>query len=373
MKDLFYYSIFAVILYFVLTAIFDNFTLEQENFDPSLVPVSSIITLAKVAQKLVNGNGTLTNPGNLQIGSSASAPGNLTVTGKATVGNGIMSTTIVPGTASPDSAIFTFGDGSGWRTRFGKAGSPTMDIYDNGTVNITGTLNVGGTNIVKIITDAINSYSSAFTTNSLTVKGNASVTGDLTVRGTNILDTINGAISTLGNSFTTNTLTVKGNTNVTGTLMVRDTDILTSINNATNSFTTNTLKVTGNTTIAGTLTVGNTDVIDKINTAITTQITPLIAKNTELTKQITDLQAIVNGFNSRSGTVAANFVSYGAFTATVSFSQIKATSIILYSMSSLLGGGNLDINLSIQPGIGFTFSGSLNFRSTPINWFVAVI
>jgi hypothetical protein len=90
MNELFYYFIFAIILYFILTAIFNNFNLEQENFDPSLIPVSSIITLAKVAQKLVNGNGTLTNPGNLQIGNTGTYPGgNLTVTGKTIIlGNG---------------------------------------------------------------------------------------------------------------------------------------------------------------------------------------------------------------------------------------------------------------------------------------------
>jgi len=166
MKELFYYSIFAVILYFVLTAIFDNFTLEQENFDPSLVPVSSIITLAKVAQKLVNGNGTLTNPGNLQIGSSTSAPGNLTVTGNA---------------------------------------------------NINGTLTLGGTDIGKYVIDKINTLSTSLTTNALTVKGNANVTGDLTVKGTNILDTINDKVNTLANYFITKTLEVTTNLNVTGT------------------------------------------------------------------------------------------------------------------------------------------------------------
>jgi cytoskeletal protein CcmA (bactofilin family) len=51
-----------------------------DNFDPSLVPVSSIVTLAKVAQKLVDGGGTLTSPGNLTLGTPA-APGNLIVTG----------------------------------------------------------------------------------------------------------------------------------------------------------------------------------------------------------------------------------------------------------------------------------------------------
>jgi hypothetical protein len=90
MHELVYYSIFAIILYFVLSSVFETFSAEQENFDPSLVPVSSIVTLAKVAQKLVNGNGTLTNPGNLQIGASASAPGNLTVTGNSTVNGNIL-------------------------------------------------------------------------------------------------------------------------------------------------------------------------------------------------------------------------------------------------------------------------------------------
>jgi len=173
MKELFYYSIFAVILYFVLTAIFDNFTLEQENFDPSLVPVSSIITLAKVAQKLVNGNGTLTNPGNLQIGSSTSAPGNLTVTGNA---------------------------------------------------NINGTLTLGGTDIGKYVIDKINTLSSSLTTDALTVKGNASVTGDLTVKGTNILDTINSRATALEN-----TLNNRVNT-LDSSLNDRATDILNTFN-----------------------------------------------------------------------------------------------------------------------------------------------
>ena len=85
MNNIFFYILLGIILYFIFTRVLENFTQSQENFDPSLVPVSSIVTLAKVAQKLVNGNGTLTNPGNLQIGASTSTPGNLTVTGNSTV------------------------------------------------------------------------------------------------------------------------------------------------------------------------------------------------------------------------------------------------------------------------------------------------
>ena len=90
MHRLIYYSIFAIILYFILSSVFETFSAEQENFDPSIVPVSSIVTLAKVAQKLVNGNGTLTNPGNLQIGASTSSGGNLTVMGNTKVNGGFL-------------------------------------------------------------------------------------------------------------------------------------------------------------------------------------------------------------------------------------------------------------------------------------------
>ena len=54
--------------------LYQNYS-SSEHFDPSLVPVSSIVTLAKVAQKLVDGGGTLTNPGNLQIGASVGPAG----------------------------------------------------------------------------------------------------------------------------------------------------------------------------------------------------------------------------------------------------------------------------------------------------------
>jgi len=59
-----YIFIVIIVVYYITTR---YIWCEQENFDPSLVPVSSIVTLAKVAQKLVDGNGTLTNPGNFQV------------------------------------------------------------------------------------------------------------------------------------------------------------------------------------------------------------------------------------------------------------------------------------------------------------------
>jgi hypothetical protein len=72
-----YILLLCLIIYYIISRFYEKYT---ENFDPSLVPVSSIVTLAKVAQKLVDGDGTLTNPGNLTLG-TPSGVGNLIVTG----------------------------------------------------------------------------------------------------------------------------------------------------------------------------------------------------------------------------------------------------------------------------------------------------
>jgi hypothetical protein len=90
MKELFYYSLIAIILYYILNSIFDKLNLEKETFTPSTtIPNSSLVTLATIAQNLLNTSGTFVNPGNLQIGSNT-APGNLTVTGN-TITSGIVS------------------------------------------------------------------------------------------------------------------------------------------------------------------------------------------------------------------------------------------------------------------------------------------
>jgi hypothetical protein len=45
--------------------------------------------------------------------------------------------------AAPNSGDISWGDGSGWRLNLGKSGSPTMQIYDNGGVNVTNSVHVG--------------------------------------------------------------------------------------------------------------------------------------------------------------------------------------------------------------------------------------
>ena len=48
MREIYYYLLFGACLYFVLTRVLKYYVdnNQQENFDPSLVPVSSIVTLA---------------------------------------------------------------------------------------------------------------------------------------------------------------------------------------------------------------------------------------------------------------------------------------------------------------------------------------
>ena len=148
MNNVFFYLIFAILLYLVLSRVFEKFSIEQENFDPSLVPVSSIVTLAKVAQKLVNGNGVLTNPGSLQIGGSSSAPGNLTVTGNS----------ILSGTLGVTGAT-TIGANSL------NANIPAMTVNGNLQVNgyglgVSNSINLGtSTNNVQLFSDGAHGLS----------------------------------------------------------------------------------------------------------------------------------------------------------------------------------------------------------------------
>lgn len=79
----------CLIIYYIILKFSEKYTKYQdtnanENFDPSLVPVSSIVTLAKISQSIVNNYGTLISNGNLQI-NTPGTPGNLNVTGTTTL------------------------------------------------------------------------------------------------------------------------------------------------------------------------------------------------------------------------------------------------------------------------------------------------
>lgn len=114
----------------------------MENFDPSLVPVSSIITLAKVGQKILNGNNTINNLGGLQVGYSNTATGNLNVSGDLNFPGLATELKFTKGT-SLDNTKIQWGDGTGWRVRFQKDNqNPQLDISDNGNITVFGSENV---------------------------------------------------------------------------------------------------------------------------------------------------------------------------------------------------------------------------------------
>ena len=120
-----YILLLGLIIYYIISRFYENYT---EKFDPSLVPVSSIVTLAKVAQKLVDGGGTLTNPGNLTLG-TPSAVGNLLVTGNNTTsGNKTVGGTLGVTGASTLTGNTTVGG------TLGVTGASTL----GGTLGVTG-------------------------------------------------------------------------------------------------------------------------------------------------------------------------------------------------------------------------------------------
>jgi hypothetical protein len=131
MNNLYIYLLLGVFLYLLFTRVLESYigyNLAQENFDPSLVPLSSIVTLAKVAQKLISGsgNGIYTNPGHLQIGKSTGPPGNLTITGNSTLsGNSTVTGTLGVTGATTLSSLNTTGNTSVGGT-LGVIGGTTM-------------------------------------------------------------------------------------------------------------------------------------------------------------------------------------------------------------------------------------------------------
>ena len=196
------YLLFILIILYLLYCYYKKYD-DQENFDPSLVPVSSIVTLAKVAQKLVDGGGTLTNPGNLQIGlPNAGTLGNLYVTG----------TNTVDGVSTFNNPVTVNGT-----TAFTGDNTLTGAQIVNGTSNVNGNLtattvtsnqyNDSSNNPrIQLFTDGINYYNSG--------------SGNLhRFRG-------NGGSQAGGNVLVDQDLTVTGNSTVNGTLTVNNTTTL---------------------------------------------------------------------------------------------------------------------------------------------------
>jgi hypothetical protein len=256
MNEIYLYLLLGVLFYFLLSKILDKYLTSQENFDPSLVPVSSIVTLAKVAQKLVNGNGTLTNPGNLQIGKDNTAPGSLTVTGPTAIG-----------TATPP-----------------VAGDPTLKV--TGNTKISGTLDAGATTIIgnstvtgslgvseELMGATLNAKNGTTNSTYKFIPGGSAYSDGISANALNLYAYGTNGTQNIANFNDNGTTELFGNTGIGGTLGVTGTTTLRSaLGVAGNTTVGGTLGVTGNTTLTGNTTVGGTLGVTGVTTLNNTNI-----------------------------------------------------------------------------------------------------
>ena len=264
-----YILLICLILFYILSRYFEKYY-SQENFDPSLVPVSSIITLAKVAQKIVDGNGTLTNPANLNIGTT-SAKGNLLVTGNSTTnGNKQIDGTLgVTGATTLSNTLDVTGNTTVGGT-LGVTGDTTVGgtLGITGATTLTGTLNANGvttigatgtpaatTSLTVNGATTLGATSTPAATTSLTVNGSTVITGNTTFNGENTFNkraTLLGGTWTKGTAYvaydgTYNTLAISPTAAGAITLGCDNFDFKTSnIGNGTNVRINGNLNVTGN-------------------------------------------------------------------------------------------------------------------------------
>jgi len=259
-----YILLTCLILFYLISRYFEKYY-SQENFDPSLVPVSSIITLAKVAQKIVDGNGTLTNPANLNIG-TPSAVGNLLVTGDSTTN----------GNSTVGDSLFVDKDTS-ITGNLGVAGSSLLnDSRVTGSLNVIGYTKIdgattpGATSLTVTGATTLGATSTPAATTSLTVNGATAITGNTTVGGATTFNgenTFNKRATLLGGSWTKgtayvafdgtyNTLAITPTSAGAVTLGSDNFEFKTSnIGNGTN------VKINGGLTVTNALTAGSLNIV----------------------------------------------------------------------------------------------------------------
>jgi len=218
MNNIFFYLVLGIFLYIVFSCILNNFY-NTEHFDPSLVPVSSIISLAKIAQKIVNGNGILSNPGNLILGSSA-IPGSLTVNGTSTLsGNTTINGTLTVNAGAPSntttlsSTTISGGLSAGASTLSSAtiSGALSAGASTLSSATISSTLNAGVSTLSSAtISGALSAGASTLssTTISGALKANTSTLGATTVNGA---VTVNGPLTvSTGNNVTVSNVIING-------------------------------------------------------------------------------------------------------------------------------------------------------------------
>jgi hypothetical protein len=239
-----YILLLGLIIYYIISRYYENY---RENFDPSLVPVSSIVTLAKVAQKLVDGGGTLTSPGNLTLG-TPSAVGNLIVTGTSTTsGNqtvggtlGVTGTSTLTGNTTVGGTLGVTGASTvGGNTTVGG----TLGVI--GASTLTGNTTVGGT---------LGVTGASTLTGNTTIGGTLGVTGNTTIGGNLTGGNISLTKTNLNTSSATNAELSSDTTNWKSLMILGNTA---ANNGGRNISMWDNVKINGNTTIGGSLTIGS--------------------------------------------------------------------------------------------------------------------
>jgi len=196
MNDIYYYIIIGILLYVILTRVLDNYGNTNEIFDPSLVPVSSIVLLSKLTEKLSKSNEVISYPNKIQLGSST--PSNLVVNGTSNF-NDVNIRQLNMLTDVTTSNITITGDTTINKLIVPKLLTVTKDAKTN-------TLKADKLSISDKITINNGTVTGDTTTDSLLVNGDTDNTGELKVIGNTKIDDaiIKGTLT--NNNFITETL-----------------------------------------------------------------------------------------------------------------------------------------------------------------------
>jgi len=233
MKEILNYAIFAIIFYFLLTEVFEKFSLgkenleqenleqenlEQENLEQENLEQENLVQENLEQENLVQENlEPVVNPGNLQVGTNATtSPANLNVTGSSTTegdvvfggkdANGFMwDNEADTGWACLRPALDTPGNPKGSRLCFNKdhgivgfgpdgkldlAGSLTINSFDNGNkFNLVGSggyfrlQNAGGKDIVTVGQGGSDMYVPSLWTKNITTDGTITANSSIYTKG----------------------------------------------------------------------------------------------------------------------------------------------------------------------------------------------
>ena len=211
-----YILIGIIIVYYIIIRYF-NYN-KHEKFDTTIIPVSSLTTLAQVAQHIVNGNGTLTSPGNFSVQgnfTSNQITSNLYNANTFIFNNGQNNSSILTRILfNPQNTIFcSSNSGSNpsiTNSPSGITSDTTSDINTPGAV--TSDINTPGGIASDINTNGFiwkiynGTQAAPYTNNIMTLdfNGNLTTAGNATIRG----------------DLTANSATISGDTSVMGTLEV---------------------------------------------------------------------------------------------------------------------------------------------------------